>query len=225
MDFIIADDHVLFRDILDEYLKRYLPDANTTFVSDFYKVEELLRGGTSADLVILDYNMDGMKGAESVAGMKQEFPDVPIALMSGVAQAKHVREVLDQGAVGYFPKTLSGKDFVQGIIEVIDGNVFVPVSQTTGSIAPSYYADSSKLKDDVKADDGIITASVVGLSKREIQILLGLMEGMANKEIANRHDIQEVTVKMHVSKICQKLGAKNRTHAVILATNLGLDNK
>jgi len=221
MDFIIADDHVLFRDILGEYLKRYLPDANTTFVSDFFKVEELLRGGASADLVILDYNMDGMKGAESVAALKREFPDLSIALMSGVAQANHVRAVLDQGAVGYFPKTLAGKDFVQGIKDVIDGNVFIPVSQSTGNIVPSYYADAPEPRNDNDNND-VVKASDIGLSKRETQILQGLMKGLANKEIANRYDIQEVTVKMHVSKICQKLGAKNRTHAVILATNLGM---
>ncbi len=60
------------------------------------------------------------------------------------------------------------------------------------------------------------------LSDRELQVLAGICNGMQNKEIAHDFNVQEVTVKMHVRAIIRKLGARNRTHAAMLARDLHL---
>ena len=60
------------------------------------------------------------------------------------------------------------------------------------------------------------------LSQRERQVLRGICEGKSNKEIARDLDLQEVTVKLHVKTLSRKLGAKNRTHAAMIARNGGL---
>ena len=60
------------------------------------------------------------------------------------------------------------------------------------------------------------------LSAREMQVLSGLVRGLANKEIAREIKLQEVTIKLHVKTLCRKLEAKNRTHAAIIAKEAGL---
>ena len=60
------------------------------------------------------------------------------------------------------------------------------------------------------------------LSEREMQVLSGLVRGLANKEIAREIDLQEVTIKLHVKTLCRKLDAKNRTQAAIMAKETGL---
>jgi len=222
MHFIIADDHILFREILGEYLGRYMPEAKTDFAGDFHAAYEMLQQGNAPDLVILDYNMRGMEGAKTIKQLKEEFPNQKVAMMSGVAQAQHIKATLDEGAVGYFPKTLSGKDFVKGIQGVVNGEVFVPVSKNTGEVMPSYYAEVNGLEPaNQEEQNDFITQSDLKLTKREKQILSHLLKGETNREIAQTHGIQEVTVKMHVSRIFAKFGAKNRTQVVIKAKELG----
>ena len=60
------------------------------------------------------------------------------------------------------------------------------------------------------------------LSPRELDMVRGICEGKSNKEIARDHDLQEVTVKLHVKTLSRKLGAKNRTHAAMIARDAGL---
>lgn len=225
MEFIIADDHVLFRETLGEYLKRYLPICHVTFVSDFNEAYEMLENGKEPDLLILDYNMQGMDHGKSLKKVRENFPQQKVALMSGVVDAYQVRTVIDYGAVAYFPKTLSGKDLIRGITQVVEGDVFIPMDAQTGELMPAYYSDEA---DGLgrSANGGLDAATIltqkdIDLSKRENQILSTLLKGMTNKEIANSMGIQEVTVKMHVSRVCQKFGVKNRTQVVIKARDMG----
>jgi DNA-binding NarL/FixJ family response regulator len=60
------------------------------------------------------------------------------------------------------------------------------------------------------------------LTERERQVLFGLSNGLSNKEIAQNHQLAEVTVKLHVKTLCRKLNARNRTHAAMIAKELGL---
>ena len=66
------------------------------------------------------------------------------------------------------------------------------------------------------------TAKALGLTKRELDVLGGLCDGLSNKEIGIRLDLQEVTVKLHVKTLTRKLDARNRTHAAMLARDMSL---
>ena len=63
---------------------------------------------------------------------------------------------------------------------------------------------------------------MIQLSKRELEVLRGVMKGHSNKEIARDVELQEVTVKLHVKTLCRKIGARNRTHAAMIAKEAGL---
>ncbi len=219
MKLLIADDHTLFRDALVQYIERSDPNASVTLAKDFYQASDILEQNPYQDLVILDLRMPGMKGMEGFRVMKEKFPHLRVALMSGIAEESDVRAALDIGAVGYFPKTLSGKALLSAIQSVVMGNVFVPEGAKSKFML-SYYADLPTKKD-VEHIPNVADADY-NLTKREKDVLSFLAEGASNKDIATELNLQIVTVKLHVRGLCRKLGVKNRTQAALMAKDMGV---
>lgn len=241
MKLLLADDHTLFRETLLEYLLRAEPDADIEVAEDFRQAYEILSGDPDFDLILLDLKMPGMNGLQGLRQIRQEFPRNKVALMSGVAESQDVADAIELGAIGYFPKTLSGKSLVEAIQKVLDGESFVPRDSSTGRFMPSYYVDdgfgdssgtSSGVQPFLNGDSDSFSppsgsvacdaADKVGLTPREREVLVRLAKGEANKEIANYFGLQVVTIKLHVRGICQKLKVKNRTQAALRAKELGL---
>jgi DNA-binding NarL/FixJ family response regulator len=214
MKLLIADDHTLFRDVLVQYIERAEPGAEITAVRSFPEALTAMEGGAAYDTVLLDLQMPGMNGLEGFRTMRRIHPDVPVALMSGVAETGDVREAMALGVAGYFPKTLSGAALLKAIRQVLAGGRYVPPGRFPGEIPPSYYANGHAGKKDApaKSDAGF------GLTRREKEVLNYLVRGASNKEIANALGLQVVTIKLHVHSLCRKLGVKNRTQAALLAS-------
>lgn len=215
MKLLIADDHTLFRDALVQYIERSDGDAKVTLAKDFYGALTALESDPHQDLIILDLRMPGMFGTKGFSKIRELYPDKPVALMSGVAESEDVREAIKMGAVGYFPKTLSGKSLLQAIHHVLEGNVFIPEDQAVGGkIMPSHYSDKP-----AAAKNG---QENVHFTPREREVLSFLADGASNKEIARELNLQIVTVKLHVRGICRKLNVKNRTQAALMAREMGI---
>lgn len=218
MKLLIADDHTLFRDALVQYIERAEPDASVSLAKDFYQAIDILEENPHHDLVVLDLRMPGMNGMNGFETMKERFPDIRVALMSGIAEDNDVKRALDLGAVGYFPKTLSGKALLSGIQSVIQGSVFVPEGKKS-SFMPAYYADLPEKK---SGQGSVDLPEDVNLTNREREVLSFLADGVSNKEIASALNLQIVTVKLHVRGVCRKLGVSNRTQAALMAREMGI---
>ncbi len=219
MKLLIADDHTLFRDALVQYIERADPSSSVTLAKDFPQAMDILEQNPYQDLVILDLRMPGMNGMEGFEKIKEQFPEQAVALMSGVAEEQDVRNALDLGAVGYFPKTMSGKGLLNAIRQVASGEVFIPEGAGAGNIMPSYYDDLSIKTKPVEHVNGLEKAR---LTPRETEVLSYLADGASNKDIARALNLQIVTVKLHVRGICRKLEAKNRTQAALIAKEMGV---
>lgn len=218
MKIILADDHAMFRDALTQYIERSDSSVNVLLAKDFHESMNLLASEDDVDFVMLDLRMPGMNGLQGLKKMKEVYPDLPVAILSGLAEQKEVEEALAMGAAGYFPKTLPGKIMLQGIYKILRGEQFTPVDHNTNQMLPSYHADQG----DAEAAKAAVNGAHVPLTPREKEVLNFLLKGASNKEIANAMDLQVVTVKLHVRGICRKLGAKNRTQAALLAQQAGL---
>lgn len=197
MRILIADDHELLRDVLRSYLEAEGGFAVVTVADLPSAIEQIAAAETPFDLVVLDYGMPGMDGYEGLVQAIAASRGKPVALMSGLAPPGVAERVLSAGAAGYLPKTLPARSLVNAIRFMAAGETYMPIdlhrpSQTSGA-APS------------------------GLSPRERDVLLGLCAGHANKEIARDLNLREPTIKLHVKLICRKLGARNRTHAAMIA--------
>jgi len=227
MKLLIADDHTLFRDALVQYIERAEPEADIVLAKDLDGVFDYLKSGEAVlDLILLDLRMPGMNGMNGLAGLRKNYPDVPVALMSGVAESEDVKKAMEMGAMGYFPKTLSGKALLKAIQLVLAGEKFLPIDRDNYEVMPSYYDDgrsktSSPPYQHLSEDKSTLVNG--SLTAREREVLSYLLEGASNKEIARELELQVVTVKLHIRGIFRKLGAKNRTQAALRARELGLE--
>ncbi len=229
MKLLIADDHTLFRDALVQYIERADPLSSVTLAKNFYEVTDLLEQNPYQDLVILDLKMPGMQVMNGFSIIKERFPNIPVALMSGVAEPEDVQAAMDLGAVGYFPKTMSGKTLLKAIQRVVAGEIFIPEGSKSERYMPSYYDDSVKPRPNSSASPANTVnkqsnqpANGLKFTNREKEVLSFLAEGASNKEIARALDLQIVTVKLHVRGVCRKLDVKNRTQAALRAKEMGV---
>lgn len=196
---LIADDHELVRETIADYL-RLQGGFEVASADALDSALEAERKSGPYDIVLLDYSMPGMESLSGLARMQAET-DRPVAILSGTATPEVARRALRAGAAGYLPKTLGPNALIDAVREMLDGNIYRP--------------------EEFLADQGD-NVEHVHLTPRELDVVRGLTEGKSNKEIARDFDIQEVTVKLHVKTLSRKLGARNRTHAAMLARDLGL---
>lgn len=190
---LVADDH----DLVSETLAAYLEAEGVATVSVASDVSEALALVASVgvfDLILVDYNMPGMEGLKGFGRIVAANMSKPVALISGAMSVDLAEQALEAGAAGFVPKTLGSKSIVAAVRCMMGGEIFAPLS-----LIPK----------PVTAEGGL-------LSPREQDVLRGITAGKSNKEIARDHDLQEVTVKLHVKTMSRKLGARNRTHAAMI---------
>lgn len=218
MKLLIADDHALFRDALVQYIERSNPAASVILAKDFDEAFTYLNQDSDKDLVVLDLRMPGMDGLQGFETLKESFPNLRVALMSGVAEEEDVKEALSKGVVGYFPKTMSGRALLAAIEKVVSGEKYIPKGKNS-TYMQSYYADDIHTSKNV---NGHSSRTKTEFTPRESEVLSYLLDGASNKEIARALDLQVVTVKLHIRGICRKLNAKNRTQAALMARDMGI---
>lgn len=200
MRMLLADDHDLFR----ESVAAMLTAEGGVVVVSVSRLDAALDSlkREAFDLVLLDYQMPGMNGFEGLMQVLAIAPRVPVAVMSGTTRRDLAEEALSCGAVGFVPKTLGVKAMIAAVKRMAAGEIFAPLSMLD--------------------DPPRLLASLEDLTRREREVLEGICDGKANKEIARDLDVQEVTVKLHVKTLTRKLGARNRTHAAMIARDGGL---
>ena len=199
---LLIDDHSLIVDLVKSFLST---DAgfDVSVSGDLAGGIAKIREANGYDVVLLDVVLPGLTGISDVAKVVQANGDGAVVLFSGSVTASFVEKAVQAGARGYIPKTLPLRALTSAIRLVSVGQTFVPGNMTYGQV------------------DGV-PASEPRLTQVETTVLRHLGEGLANKEIAFRLQMSESTVKMHVRTICRKLGARNRTHAVIMGRADGL---
>jgi DNA-binding NarL/FixJ family response regulator len=188
---LVADDHDLVRETLAAYLQAE-GFADVRLASDVEGALGLVATTGVFDLILVDYDMPGMDGLAGLRRLIAANGGRPVALISGAMSTELAAAALELGAAGFVPKTLGSRSLVAAVRAMMGGEVFSPLSMIA------------------KGPEGLLSA-------RELDVLRGICLGQSNKEIARDHGLQEVTVKLHVKTMSRKLGAKNRTHAAMIA--------
>jgi len=204
MKVLLADDHDLVRETLAAYLMRE-PGFDVQTASDFMTVTKQIKNDSQYDLVVLDYNMPGMNGLQGLSKALELTGGRPVAIISGSATRTVAEEALAGGAAGFLPKSMAAKSLIHAIRFMAAGEKYAPVGFMSAK------------------DESPENPLAIQLTKRELEVLKGLMKGHSNKEIARDVELQEVTVKLHVKTLCRKINARNRTHAAMIAKEAGLE--
>ena len=152
-------------------------------------------------LILLDLKMPGAEGFSGVAMLHAERPDVPILVVSSANAAQAAMQAQRFGAVGFI-----GKDQDLDTIEAAIGDALA----------------GKKIAVPADAELDPVAARVASLTPTQLRVLLGVLDGRLNKQIAFELSITEATVKAHMTAILKKLDVRNRTQAVLAARALGL---
>ncbi len=198
---LIADDHPLFRQALAMAAQGVAPD---TAVVQCANLPAALSQAAAIDdliLILLDLKMPGAEGYSGVALLHAEQPDVPILVVSSAEAAQASRDAIRFGAVGFVSKDADLADIESAIADALAGKRMQP--PVDAAIDP-------------------VAAQIASLTPTQLKVLLGVMEGRLNKQIAYDLGISEATVKAHMTAILRKLDVQNRTQAVLAAKALGL---
>lgn len=198
MRVLVADDHDLVRESIGMVLNNN-NFRSVDYADSLKSALDKVRGAERYNLILLDYNMPGMNGLDGLYEMLALADKTPVALLSGAVPPDIVDRALKLGAAGYIPKTLSSRSMVSAARFMISGEIFAPIEYMQGR-----------------------THANLLLSPRENEVLRGICKGQSNKEIARDLELQEVTIKLYVKTLSRKLGARNRTHAAMIARDMAL---
>jgi DNA-binding NarL/FixJ family response regulator len=197
---LAADDHALLRHGIASLVNAQ-PDME--LVAQAATGLEALRQFRQhlPDVTLMDLQMPDMNGIEALIGIRSEFPNARIIILTTYAGDVQVVRALKAGARGYLLKGSVHTDLVETIRAVHAGQKRVPAEI------------ANELAEHTGDDE---------LTAREMDVLRLIAGGNANKEIAAQLSISEETVKSHVTRILDKLGANDRTHAVTIGLQRGI---
>lgn len=208
---LIADDHPLFRTALVQALSGCLSDAEILQARDLPETFVLLDQQVDIDLVLLDLHMPGSQGLTGLASIRCQYPTVAVVVVSANQDPRVIRRVLDHGAAGFIPKSTGLDELTQALNAVLDCREWVPAHLARALAGV-----------DTAQQDRDLARRMAALTPQQFRVLAMVAEGRLNKQIADELDIQERTVKAHMSEIFHKLDVRNRTQAGVAFRRLEL---
>lgn len=201
MKALIADDHSLFRAGVRQLLAQEFASLEVVEASNLDEAGELLAQEEPPDLLLMDLNMPGVDGVDSIVALGDAAPGAKIVILSASEGRLEVGDALAAGVNGYIPKSLGAQAIISALKSVIDGGVYVPVSITRRTGAGSFA--------------GKQRGKSLKFTERQRHVMPHLMLGKSSKEIARSLDIAEGTVKIHLASIYRILGVKCRADAIL----------
>ena len=208
---LIVDDQKLFAECLKRVLEEESEIVDASVASNGAEaLVELDRGG--ADVVLLDISMPVMNGIETTRKIRLQFPETKVLMLTTFGYDEYVKAALEKGAVGYLLKDISSSELLAAIKAAMDG---------VRVVSPQILRGFSSVPTHIVAAPAPVWLRE--LTQRERDILLFVMKGYSNEEIADRLFLGLQTVKNYLHKVYAKLGVKNRFQAMRLAMEVKLD--
>jgi len=205
---LIVDDHPLYRLALKGAVAAACTNCEIFEADSVGGLFDGLDRHPHIDLLLLDLNLPGAYGFNALAHLRGTRPELPIIVVSAFDDTRTVRRALAFGAQSFVSKSADADTIGDSILAVLRGEVVTPVG------LEAHW--------DTSADDGLleIARRVAQLTPQQFRVLGMLCAGRLNKQIGDDLKITEATVKAHMTVILRKLGASNRTQAVLLAGRL-----
>ncbi len=208
---IIADDHPLFRVALSQALHSILgPQAQLLQAHSMSQLWPLLRQHPDTELILLDLKLPDAEGFAGLMSLRTEYPDVTVLMVSAIEEPAVMKQALALGAAAYLPKSAPLEVLTEAVAAVLAGDTWLPAE---------FRQPVAQAQDLIDSD---FASALEQLTPQQLRVLKMIADGLLNKQIAYEMNVQETTVKQHVSAILRKLNVNNRTLAGILFEKLKL---
>jgi DNA-binding NarL/FixJ family response regulator len=195
---LLVDDHPIFREAIRTIASRLPEPVNLEEFGSLGDVLARLDGDDESTVILLDLNLPDCSGFEGLSQLRAAHRAIPIVVMSASEGADVADHAAAIGASGYIPKSASVDTIREALtITLAGGHYWPPEMAAAGPVKRS-----------------------MQLTPTQNRILVGLMQGRLNKQIAFEIGVTEATIKGHLTDIFRKLGVQNRTQAVIAARAL-----
>lgn len=209
---ILADDQSLFREALKTLL---LCQEDFQIIGEAANGEEAVKLAfqTIPDVILMDLQMPVLDGVSAIGQIKKAQPSINIIALTTFDDDDLIIDAFRGGAIGYLLKDVASERLFEAIRSAAKGEYFLSPAITAKLVSEVARLDrpSAKSKNEIPNP----------LSRREIEILNLVAEGLSNKEIGEKLFISEGTVKNHLSNILAKVEARDRGHAVLKAKDQG----
>jgi NarL family two-component system response regulator LiaR len=202
---LLVDDHAVVRSGLGAFLLAF---DDLELVGEAGSGEEAvwLCERVRPDVVLMDLVMPGMDGAQATRAIRERCPAIQVIALTSFKEQDLVEGAMEAGAIGYLLKNVSADELARAIREAHAGR-------------PTLAPEAAQVLIQARREPPKVGFD---LTEREREVLVLLVEGLNNLEVADRLVVSRSTVKYHVSNILSKLGVSSRTEAVAIAMREGL---
>ena len=208
MKLLVVDDHPLIVAALTQLLPRLNRPLSVFSASDRDEAYAMLAAHPDIVLLLLDLALPGTRGLELLGRLRQDFPRLPIAVLSATHDRATVDSALASGAKGYIAKTASARQLVDSVDRLLDGRTCP---------RPDLARSPVRAFDAFEGFQGML-----GLTQRQSDVLRLLVQGKPNKLICRDLNLSEGTVKVHVSAILRALNVHSRAQAIVELARRGI---
>ena len=208
---VIADDHALFRDGLRKILSM---ERDILVVGEAGNGDEVAKvvERTKPDVLLLDLKMPKGDVVQNLLDVSAKNPATRVMILTAFSDEENVLNAAKGGAKGYVPKGVPSATLIQAIKAVHGGGCWID-KEIPGWEA---FLEIVQVQTGAREPRGQLDESIKALTKREMEILRLVAEGLTNEEIGKKIFISEKTVKTHLTNIFDKLKVNNRFKAALM---------
>ncbi|MGA9397616.1 MAG: response regulator transcription factor [Anaerolineaceae bacterium] len=197
---MLVDDHTMVRHGLATFLKVF-DDLQLAGEAETGEAAVQLCAEVLPDVILMDMALPMMDGATATHIIRQQFPQVQVLALTSFKEGELIKKALEAGAIGYLLKDVSADELARAIRAARAGHTTL-----SPEVAQTLVQNANQPP-----------APGLDLTEREREVLILMIEGLNNTQIAGRLSVSPSTIKSHVSNILSKLGVASRTEAVTLA--------
>lgn len=203
---LIIDDHPLVRDGLRSVIAVTFDGCEIFEAASMDEALCTLEKQSNFDLILLDLNIPDVKRLDGLRLLRSRYPILPVVMVSGAFDRAIIQEALGAGAAGFIPKSLKRSLIVDALHRIVSGEIYLPAAIDEPA--------------EIASEETDILQRIESLTPQQRTVLVQLVNGRLNKQIAHDLGVSMTTVKAHVSAILQKMGVFSRTQAVIKANRV-----
>jgi DNA-binding NarL/FixJ family response regulator len=229
MKVLLIDDHPLILSALQSVIQGVGDDVTVVGAGSARAARETLKTDSDFDLVLLDLALGDADGFDVLVEFRAKYPALPVVVLSASDRSSDVIRSIDLGAMGFVPKRASNESLFEALRMVMSGGIYVPPMTMGSERSPEPRPEGDTVpgvlrvvRDNAEGAPFQTQAPLAsfGLTPRQTDVLMLLLQGKPNKLIARDLNLSVETVKDHVAAVLRTLNVSSRTQAVLAVAQM-----